>query len=165
MQYLCISFTISDDIYFIMFFTNILVNSRLDKKQTVAFSACLGSSGRTYGPHQPIEFDSVLLNEGSAYDPRHGIFRAPFGGFYHFAVNFLSAPPESSYIEIVRDGNQLVYSYAAGDGYNLGSTQVNIRLEAGQDVWCRNGLRLEQYLLIPMENTRVFQVISFHKIK
>lgn len=118
--------------------SNILVNSTLDKKQTVAFSACLGSSGRTFGPHQPIEFDSVLLNEGRSYDPRHGVFRAPVGGFYHFAVNFLSAPPGASYIEIVKDGNQLVYSYASGDNYNLGSTQVNIRLEAGQDVWCRN---------------------------
>lgn len=118
--------------------SNILVNSTLDKKQTVAFSACLGSSGSTFGPHQPIEFDSVLLNEGRAYDPRHGVFRAPVGGFYHFAVNFLSAPPGASYIEIVKDGNQLVYSYASGDNYNLGSTQVNIRLEAGQDVWCRN---------------------------
>lgn len=118
--------------------SSILVNSTLDKKKTVAFSACLGSSGRTFGPHQPIEFDNVLLNEGRAYDPRHGVFRAPVGGFYNFAVNFLTAPPRDSYIEIVKDGNQLVCSYAAGYNYHLGSTQVNIRVEAGQDVWCRN---------------------------
>lgn len=114
------------------------MNSTLNKRQTIAFSACLGSSGRTIGPHQLIEFDSVLLNEGGAYDPRHGIFRAPVTGVYHFDLTFLSSPPGSTYIEIVRDGNQLVYTYAAGDGYNVGSTQVNIRLEAGQDVWCRN---------------------------
>lgn len=114
------------------------MNSSLNKRQTIAFSACLGSSGRTIGPHQLIEFDSVLLNEGRAYDPRHGIFRAPVTGVYHFDLTFLSSPPGSTYIEIVRDGNQLVYTYAAGDGYNVGSTQVNIKLEAGQDVWCRN---------------------------
>lgn len=88
--------------------SNISVNNTLNKRQTIAFSACLGSSGRTLGPHQPVEFDSVLLNDGGAYDPRHGTFRAPVSGDYHFAVTFLSSPPVGSWIEIVRDGNQLV---------------------------------------------------------
>lgn len=114
------------------------MNSTLNKRQSVAFSACLGSSGRTLGPHQPVEFDSVLLNEGGAYDPLHGTFRAPVSGDYHFAVTFVNSPPVGSWIEIVRDGNQLVYTYADGTDHNVGSTQVNIRLEAGQDVWCRN---------------------------
>lgn len=137
------------------------MNSKLDKSQTVAFSACLGSSGRIFGPHQSIEFDRVILNEGRAYDPRHGIFRAPVGGIYHFAVSFLSSPPGDSWIEIVRDGQQLVYTFAAGDSHNVGSTEVNVRLEAGQDVWCRNAFTDRT---IPLHSYGKYSCFSGHII-
>ncbi|XP_052693714.1 collagen alpha-1(VIII) chain-like [Crassostrea angulata] len=109
-------------------------------KQPVAFSACLGSTGppKTLAPHQPVDFNSVIFNEGGAYNFHQGIFRAPVSGVYHFAVNFMCTPPGDCWLEIVKDGSRLVYTYASGSEHNVGSTEVNIRLDAGQGVWCRS---------------------------
>lgn len=109
-------------------------------KQPVAFSACLGSTGppKTLAPHQPVDFNSVIFNEGGAYNSHQGIFRAPVSGVYHFAVNFMCTPPGDCWLEIVKEGSRLVYTYASGSEHNVGSTEVNIRLDAGQGVWCRS---------------------------
>jgi hypothetical protein len=90
-----------------------------------------------FGPHQPIQFNDVILNVGGAYDPRHGIFRAPVSGVYQFALTFLNAERHDATFEIVKDGVRLGYSYSDSDNYNSGVVEINVRVEAGEDVWCR----------------------------
>ncbi|XP_062610535.1 cerebellin-3-like [Saccostrea cucullata] len=108
-------------------------------RQVIAFTSCLGySSPRVFGPHQTIIFDRVILNEGGSYDARHGVFRAPVSGVYQFIVTFIMVQHQTAWIEIIKDGVQLVYSWAGLTDYNTATAQVNVRVEAGQDVWCRN---------------------------
>ncbi|XP_062606441.1 protein HP-25 homolog 1-like [Saccostrea cucullata] len=115
----------------------------------VAFTACLGTSLRTLGPHQPMEFDHVILNEGGAYDPRHGIFRAPAAGIYRFVVTFLNQPGHEIFVEIVKDGNRLGMAYSDDDQHSEGTVQVNVHLQSGEDVWCRNALSARSMTLHP----------------
>jgi hypothetical protein len=114
------------------------VNNALATKPLIAFTACLGSSPKVLGPHQAVEFDHVILNEGGAYDPRHGVFRAPVSGVYQFTLTFLNDAAHAAYIEIVKEGAQLAFSFSKNGDYNTGTIQVNIRVNAGQDVWCRS---------------------------
>jgi hypothetical protein len=115
------------------------VNNALATKPLIAFTACLGASPRVLGPHQPVEFDFVVLNEGAAYDPRHGVFRAPVTGVFQFIFTFQNDAVHAAYIEMVKEGVLFAYSFGDDGNYNTGIVQVNIRVNAGQDVWCRNG--------------------------
>ncbi|XP_061190689.1 complement C1q tumor necrosis factor-related protein 6-like [Saccostrea echinata] len=105
----------------------------------IGFTACLSSSsGVNIGYLQTIEFDNVITNDGNGFDSRHGVFRAPVSGLYHFSMTISSTKSHPMVIHMVKDGNELIHSYL-GDSDYLSSTQdVNVRLNAGQDVWCRN---------------------------
>jgi hypothetical protein len=114
------------------------VHSASATKPLIAFTTCLGSSPKVLGLHQTLVFDHVILNEGDAYDPRHGIFRAPVSGVYQFVLTFLNDGINRAYIEIVKDGTQITYGYSNDGDNNMGIVQVNIRVAANQDVWCRS---------------------------
>ena len=45
------------------------------------------TSGQSTGT---VEFDTVMLNQGSHYDNSTGIFTAPIAGLYNFSFNVLS---------------------------------------------------------------------------
>lgn len=115
-----------------------LVNNALATRPRIAFTACLGTAPKVLGLHQSIEFDHVILNEGGAYDPRHGVFQAPVSGVYQFILTFVNDAQHGAFIEIVKEGVQLAYSYSDDGNYHSSIVQVNIKVDAGQDVWCRN---------------------------
>jgi hypothetical protein len=125
------------------------VNNALATKPLIAFTACLRSSPKALGPHQALEFDHVIFNEGGAYDPRHGVFRAPVSGVYQFILTFLNDATHIALIEIVKEGVSMTYSYSGSGSYNIGTAQVNIKVDAGQDVWCRNQRPSSQSFLNP----------------
>ncbi|XP_062610534.1 collagen alpha-1(X) chain-like isoform X2 [Saccostrea cucullata] len=115
----------------------------------IVFTVCMGSSLRTLGPHQRIEFNQVILNEGGAYDPRHGIFRAPVTGIYRFVATFLNKPDHEAFVEIVKDGVLLTHAYSDYRQHSEGTAQVNVKLQSGDDVWCRNAFSTTSITLHP----------------
>ncbi|XP_062610533.1 uncharacterized protein LOC134272303 isoform X1 [Saccostrea cucullata] len=103
-------------------------NTSFDRTLPVAFTACLGVSRRIFGPQQGMEFDQIILNEGGAYDPRHGIFRAPATGIYRFVVTFINKPDLDAFEEIVKDGILLGHAYSNYRQHSEGTVQVNVKI-------------------------------------
>jgi hypothetical protein len=91
------------------------------------------------GPKQPLIFDNVRLNTGKAYQPAHGVFKAPINGTYVFFVT-LSIPPNSDFhIGMVKNA---VSSYAGlyvfADHLSIWierSSNVIIHLQKDDEVW------------------------------
>ncbi|XP_062610847.1 multimerin-2-like [Saccostrea cucullata] len=124
-------------------------NTSTNRTLPIAFTACLGTSLRTLGPQQRMEFNEVILNEGGAYDPRHGIFRAPATGIYRFVVTFINKPYLEALVEIVKDGILLSRAYSDYRQHSEGTVQVNVKLQSGEDVWCRNAFSSKSIILHP----------------
>uniref|UniRef100_K1RFB9 Caprin-2 n=1 Tax=Magallana gigas TaxID=29159 RepID=K1RFB9_MAGGI len=58
----------------------------------VSFSASIGSNSLTLGNGQTLKFETILTNDGNAYDDRTGVFTCPAAGTYMFVVDALSYP-------------------------------------------------------------------------
>ncbi|XP_062610538.1 complement C1q subcomponent subunit B-like [Saccostrea cucullata] len=129
-------------------------------QQSVGFTACLSSSTAvTIGHLQPIKFDHVITNEANGFDPRHGTFRAPVSGLYHFSMTIYSVKSHSLRIQMVKDGTELIHTYEGGSDYLSSTTDVNVRLSAGQTVWCRNSQTANQLV-----NANGYSCFSGHLI-
>ena len=89
--------------------------------------------------HQPLIFDSVRLNTGTAYQPAHGVFTAPINGTYAFFVS-LSIPPNKSF-HIVMVKNNIknhVGLYLLADPHGIWierSTNVILHMQKDDEVW------------------------------
>ncbi|XP_062610539.1 complement C1q tumor necrosis factor-related protein 6-like [Saccostrea cucullata] len=109
------------------------------QQQRIGFTACLSSSsGVSVGFHQTIPFDNVITNNGNGFDSRHGAFRAPVSGLYHFSITIYSTKTNPMLIQMVKDGVELIHTYVGDSDYLSSSKDVIVWLNAGQDVWCRN---------------------------
>ena len=102
----------------------------------IAFTARLGKDIQL-GQHQPVDFDVVITNQGNAYDARHGEFRAPVNGLYHFSATVMSLPGKPLYCQIVRNGAPLIWLHGIATNNGVGSADVNLVLSAGDMVWVR----------------------------
>lgn len=70
-------------------------NSATDSSSSpkrVSFSASIGSNSLTLGNGQTLKFETILTNDGNAYDDRTGVFTCPAAGTYMFVVDALSYP-------------------------------------------------------------------------
>lgn len=104
----------------------------------IAFSAVL-TQKVILGQLQEIKYDKVLLNIGHGYDPRHGHFTAPTKGVYLISVSTMKNHiAESIFVELVKDGVQLVSNEASTEEYNAGSHTIPVLLEQGEMVWVRH---------------------------
>jgi len=82
--------------------------------KSVSFYTMLGST--VYHSNLVIPFDGVLLNLGSAYDPKTGIFTAPYGGTYQFTFSVCSTPNHWIVLEFYLNYASIDKIYA-GDKY------------------------------------------------
>ncbi|OWF53199.1 heavy metal-binding protein HIP-like [Mizuhopecten yessoensis] len=104
--------------------------------QKTAFSAQMRPSIDHLVIHQTIVFESVVLNEGGAYDNLTGVFTCPVEGVYYFSVSIMSWTDEDIETVLVVNGGRVVSNYAAGQQhFNVGSSSVVVRLKVGDKVW------------------------------
>ncbi|VDI03110.1 caprin-2 [Mytilus galloprovincialis] len=104
----------------------------------VAFSAVL-THIISLGELQEIKYDKVLLNIGSGYDVRHGHFTSPVNGVYLLSSStFKHHLADDLYVEMVKNGVQLVANEASTAEYNAGSHTVIIQMNKGDMVWVRH---------------------------
>ena len=94
-----------------------------------------------------MDFDVVITNQGNAYDPRHGEFRAPVNGLYHFSATVMSLPGKPLYCEIVKNGVPLIHLHAASTDFDAESADVNLVLNAGDMVWVRKDTSTISYTI------------------
>ncbi|XP_045191299.1 caprin-2-like [Mercenaria mercenaria] len=104
-----------------------------------SFMASMSHHMAHCGVQQPVIFDSVKLNKGTAYSPTHGTFTAPVNGTYAFFAT-LSIPPNNSFhIRMVRNNvaNEVgLYLHADHLGIWIErSSNVVLELNKGDEVW------------------------------
>ncbi|XP_048772157.1 complement C1q-like protein 4 [Ostrea edulis] len=73
-----------------------VLDSIMKGKGGIAFSAQL-SSPRAYKLHETWIFDTVLVNDGNAYNKATGTFTAPVGGTYGFTWSTLTSPSKAAH--------------------------------------------------------------------
>ena len=89
--------------------------------------------------HQPLIFDSVRLNTGTAYQPAHGVFTAPVNGTYAFFVSLSIPPNKSFHIGMVKNNiKNPVGLYLHADHLGIWierSTNVILDMQKDDEVW------------------------------
>ncbi|VDI50722.1 Hypothetical predicted protein [Mytilus galloprovincialis] len=118
-------------------FKRLLLNNGDADGQTVAFTAAVNRV-LTLGPNQAVQFEKIITNVGNAYDPRHGHMIVPVKGFYLISVTLFNKAEDSDYIELVKNGNPLVYFYEQAGRYSPMSQTIIVSLEKGDVVWVKN---------------------------
>lgn len=109
---------------------------------SVAFTAYLSGHASNLGHQHTIPFDSVILNEGQAFNPNTHEFTCPVTGVYTFQTALMSQANTISITEIVKEGVQLVHAHAearaAGTYFDQGFNSVVTKCNKGESVWVRN---------------------------
>ena len=88
--------------------------------------------------YQPVIFDAVKVNQGSAYSNVHGTFRAPVAGIYAFSTTLSVIPHNMYHVAIVKGNatNEIGYLYT--DPQNIWlqrSTTVFTHMKQNEEVW------------------------------
>jgi len=110
-------------------------------ERPVAFLATLSSDLQHAGANQPIVFDRVVTNVGSAYNPHVGVFTAPVSGIYVFSVSLLNYPGHTTNYCLYKNNAFIseIYLNAPDAGhYESTSQTVVLQLTKGDDVTLRN---------------------------
>ena len=119
------------------------MESDIGQATKTSFSAYVSSTQTGVGDHQTIKFDHVITNNGNAYNPLDGIFRAKNAGTYVFAWTITAEIRKFLSSEIVKDGVRIATMYSdAGDHDDKGSATniVVLNLSPGNEVWIQTGL-------------------------
>jgi hypothetical protein len=90
------------------------------------------------GPHQIIDFDSVVTNIGGGYNPHGGLFTAHVSGVYLFAVTIETIPGHYVNVAIVKNGEELCLAHGSGADYGSGVCVVTDHLAETDDVWVKH---------------------------
>uniref|UniRef100_A0A0B7AR95 C1q domain-containing protein n=1 Tax=Arion vulgaris TaxID=1028688 RepID=A0A0B7AR95_9EUPU len=103
----------------------------------VAFSAKL-SYNRELKPLDTVIFDTVLTNDGNAYDLDSGKFTAIVTGTYLFHSTILSGYNTKVETAIIVNDKEIARIYSgAHDAHGSGSNMAIVNLRNGDSVWVR----------------------------
>ncbi|KAK3084793.1 hypothetical protein FSP39_019128 [Pinctada imbricata] len=103
--------------------------------KAVGFFARLTKDIAHLGDGQTIEFDTVVTNEGNAYDPRHDHFIAPVAGLYQISVSIMSIPNQNIHCRILKNGVMVSQLYGALADYDADTQVIVLDLQAGDMIW------------------------------
>lgn len=91
--------------------------------------------------NRAYKFDTVVFNDGNAYNPILGVFTAPYSGVYTFTFQIFTHLAERAIVDIRVNGN--IISRMGLDTVNQSvqsdSTSVTAKLVAGDKVWVEAG--------------------------
>lgn len=111
----------------------------------MAFTAFLSAHASNLGHETIIPFDSVITNEGNAFNTVTHMFTCPITGMYAFQTALLSQINGFAITEIVKQGTRLVQAHTEGgkpgttaSGYDQGFNSVVTLCQKGEQVWVRN---------------------------
>ncbi|XP_048772152.1 complement C1q-like protein 4 [Ostrea edulis] len=109
----------------------------------IAFSA-RQSSARAYRLHETWIFDTVLLNDGNAYNKATGTFTAPVGGTYVFTWATLTDPSKTAHPFLRVNGHYKGYtafnnSITSQKFWSSGSNTIPVHLKKGDKVNIASG--------------------------
>ena len=111
-------------------------------KPTVSVKVRLSQDVTLSSVHQRVVYDVIVMNEGSAYDPTTGIFRAPVNGTYMFAATACARNKNQITLYIVKDQQKVIGELQSGDDYykDCNSEVSTAYLTAGSTVWVERSI-------------------------
>ena len=106
-------------------------------RPTVAVKVRLSKDVTLPNVHQRVVYDVIVMNEGNAYDPGTGIFRAPVNGTYMFAVTACATNKDVISLYIVKDQQTVIGELRSGDSsfIDCNSEVTTAYMIAGSTVW------------------------------
>ncbi|XP_048772149.2 EMILIN-2-like isoform X2 [Ostrea edulis] len=109
----------------------------------IAFSA-RQSSARAYKLHETWIFDTVLVNDGNAYNKATGTFTAPVGGTYGFTWSTLTSPSKAAHPFLRVNGHYKGYTafnnmVTSQRFWSSGSNTILVHLKKGDKVNIASG--------------------------
>uniref|UniRef100_A0A8W8IM86 C1q domain-containing protein n=1 Tax=Magallana gigas TaxID=29159 RepID=A0A8W8IM86_MAGGI len=110
------------------------------RQSQIAFHTHLTHNINNLGVHQAIEFDYVLLNEGTGYSVYTGHFVAPVSGLYVFAWTITSGDYTCIVYDVVKNNEILVHFISDAADHNdwaVSSGTAVTRMNSGDRVWIR----------------------------
>jgi len=110
-------------------------------ERPVAFFATLSTDLQHAGANQPIVFDRVVTNIGSAYNLHVGVFSAPVSGIYVFSVSLLNYAGHTTGYQFRKNNDVIsnIFLHAPDTSHFESTSQsVVIQLTKGDDVTLRN---------------------------
>ncbi|XP_062602793.1 complement C1q-like protein 3 [Saccostrea cucullata] len=115
-------------------------------KSIVAFTAGYDQFSQQDTTRTDMVFPKVITNVGGGYNPRDGIFTAPFNGSYVFYTTIVSWDNGKIATDIVLNGKSQVRTFADSRGfqnknqeyiYQTGTNLACLSLQSGDRVWVR----------------------------
>ena len=122
-------------------------------KPTIALKVRLSKDVILPNVHQRLVYDTIVTNEGNAYDAETGIFRAPLNGTYIFSVTACATNADYFSLYIVKDQQTILGELRSGDdSYKDCNSEVTTsHMSAGSTVWVERSNnphnRIERVLL------------------
>ena len=106
-------------------------------RPTVAVKVRLSKDVTLARVHQRVVYDTIVMNEGSAYDQETGIFRAPVDGTYMFSVTACATNGDQFSLYIVKDQQTVIGELRSGDDSHkdCNSEVSTAYMIAGSTVW------------------------------
>ena len=101
------------------------------------FDKFYGFIGGETNQWEPVIFDDVISNFGSAFEPQSSIFTCPVTGVYMFGVNLMTPVNDSAQVHLNID-NERLFNVLADDAFDVYSTGTNfafVSCSQGQSVW------------------------------
>ncbi|XP_062601274.1 complement C1q-like protein 4 [Saccostrea cucullata] len=110
---------------------------------SVTFSA-YQSTSKSYKQHETWIYDTVLVNDGNAYNKATGTFTAPSGGVYVFTWATLTAPGKAAHPYLRVNGNYKGWTafnnkHTSQQVWSSGSNTIVVRLKKGDKVNVASG--------------------------
>ena len=105
--------------------------------QSFAFLALLDHD-INLAPSQIVRYNSVVTNDGNAYDASTGIFEAPINGVYGISAGVMSS---TTYIhlQLMLNGHELVRLWTHGSGQReLAAQTVYVHLKQHDRLWIQS---------------------------
>ncbi|CAC5396489.1 unnamed protein product [Mytilus coruscus] len=106
-------------------------------KEIPAFSASM-TNAKVLGATEILKFDKVWTNNGDDYDPKTGIFKAPFKGVYQFSFTVMSSNGKNLLVYLWQNETRLVSVYP-GIGFNEGTANMVLNLKKDDRVYVKCG--------------------------
>ena len=107
----------------------------------VAFTAVVSPPQLSnLGAGQTVVYDQIVTDVGNDYHNRSGVFTAPVSGVYVFNYAVMMDPGLSEYIELVKNGNHVIWNYGHAPGAThliSASRTAVVELMVGDQVWIR----------------------------
>ena len=100
----------------------------------VAFSA-YPSTTKGYDSGSIVQFDAIVTNSGSSYNPDFGVFQCPSNGIYLFSISLLTETGRFMGGAIMQEGLNLLSSRSEGENLDQGAVVVVTECLELETVW------------------------------